>query len=451
MTLSAVEQYLLELINRARLDPLAEAGRYNIDLNASLPKGTLTESSKQVLAPNQILEDAASAHSLWMIQTDIFSHSGTNNSQPWDRAASKGYSYTTIGENIAWSGTTAASFDLVEAIESHHELLFRSAGHRKNLLSDSFREVGLGRETGDFSSNGVTYNASLLTQVFGTSGTKAFITGVAYSDNDQDKFYSVGEGVGGIGFSANGLTEATSAAGGYAIGLVKKADTLVTGFIGTKSFTVSVDLSDKNVKLDIVDGNTFATSGNIELVSGIHDAKLLGVEALSLTGSDFSNALLGNRGSNLINGMAGNDYLRGMGGKDRLEGSNGNDRLIGDSGRDALFGGNGDDQLFGGSGDDRLSGDAGNDILTGGSGADTFVFRPQGGADVILDFSLEQSDRLILSPNYWRGVEMTSSNVIDAHARIVDGDVLFDFGSLGSVRIDGVNSLAWLSSAVFLD
>ena len=36
MTLSAAEQYLLELINRARLNPAAEAARYGIDLNAGL-------------------------------------------------------------------------------------------------------------------------------------------------------------------------------------------------------------------------------------------------------------------------------------------------------------------------------------------------------------------------------------------------------------------------------
>ena len=32
MSLSAAEQYMLELINRARLDPIAEAQRYNLAL-----------------------------------------------------------------------------------------------------------------------------------------------------------------------------------------------------------------------------------------------------------------------------------------------------------------------------------------------------------------------------------------------------------------------------------
>jgi len=36
MTVSAAEQYLLEMINRARLDPQAEAERYGLSLNAGL-------------------------------------------------------------------------------------------------------------------------------------------------------------------------------------------------------------------------------------------------------------------------------------------------------------------------------------------------------------------------------------------------------------------------------
>jgi hypothetical protein len=43
MPLSAdAEQYLLELINEARLDPLAKAASLGIDLNQGLAPGTLT-------------------------------------------------------------------------------------------------------------------------------------------------------------------------------------------------------------------------------------------------------------------------------------------------------------------------------------------------------------------------------------------------------------------------
>ena len=41
MALTAAEQYLLELINRARLDPQAEADRYGVGLNSGLAGGRI--------------------------------------------------------------------------------------------------------------------------------------------------------------------------------------------------------------------------------------------------------------------------------------------------------------------------------------------------------------------------------------------------------------------------
>jgi serralysin len=45
---SASEQYMLELINRARLNPLGEANLFNLeDLNSELPANTISSDSKQ--------------------------------------------------------------------------------------------------------------------------------------------------------------------------------------------------------------------------------------------------------------------------------------------------------------------------------------------------------------------------------------------------------------------
>ena len=49
------EQYMLELINRARANPSAEASRYGIGLNDGLAAGTITTAAKQPLAPQQNL------------------------------------------------------------------------------------------------------------------------------------------------------------------------------------------------------------------------------------------------------------------------------------------------------------------------------------------------------------------------------------------------------------
>ena len=72
MPATAVEQMILELINRARLDPAAESARDGIDLNEGLPAGTISAASKQPLAMNETLLTIAFAHDQDMIAHDYF-------------------------------------------------------------------------------------------------------------------------------------------------------------------------------------------------------------------------------------------------------------------------------------------------------------------------------------------------------------------------------------------
>src|SRR5918997_526202 len=55
---TAYEQYFLELVNRARANPGAEASRLGIDLNQGLSAGTLSNTAKQPLAMNPLLSDS---------------------------------------------------------------------------------------------------------------------------------------------------------------------------------------------------------------------------------------------------------------------------------------------------------------------------------------------------------------------------------------------------------
>lgn len=152
MPITSAEQYLLELINRTRLDPLAEAARLGIDLNEGLAPGTLDGAARQPLAHDSLLADASQGHSDWMLANDIFSHTGAGGSDPGDRMRDAGYSFSGIwtwGENLAWYGTTGA-IDLAAAIDIHHNGLFLSSGHRLNTVHPDFREVGLAQVEGAF-------------------------------------------------------------------------------------------------------------------------------------------------------------------------------------------------------------------------------------------------------------------------------------------------------------
>lgn len=466
MAVSAAEQYLLELINRARLDPLAEAARYAVPLNDGLPAGSITGTARDVLAPNALLEQAAIAHSEWMLDTDTFSHTGVDASSPGDRIETAGYEFTgswSWRENLAWTGTTG-TLDLDAAIDAHHEGLYRSAGHRANTFADDIREIGVAQVAGVFTQSGTNFNASMTTLNFARSGTDHFLTGVAYTDSDVDSFYSIGEGQSGLVITADGETVQTASAGGYGLALTSDDNVGVTiSQSGGTLATLSVDLSDGNVKLDVItatdNSQSLALSGSATLIAGIPDATLLGVADLDLTGHAADNVLIGNAGRNALNGAGGDDVLSGGGGADRLDGGAGDDILHGGEGRDVrwdsldfatsastvnadrLDGGAGDDQLFGQSGRDMLSGDAGDDDLTGGGARDTFVF--DAGNDRILDFDdnvdMIHLDRAALG----LASTVTVADVV-ADGQIVDGNAIFDFGGGNSIQVNGVDDLGVL-------
>jgi serralysin len=145
---SAVEQYMLELINAER----AKVGA-------------------QPLAFNGYINDAADRHSQWMIDSESFSHTGAGGSNAATRMTSAGYKFTgswAWGENIAWR-SQAAPVGYQDEVNIMHKGLMNSAGHRANILNGNFREIGIGIEVGDFKG----YQSAVATQNFAKSGTSA--------------------------------------------------------------------------------------------------------------------------------------------------------------------------------------------------------------------------------------------------------------------------------------
>lgn len=380
MPLTQAEQLLVELINRARLDPLAEAARFDL---ADINRGqvvTITSDAKQVLAPNAALRIAAQGHSNWMLDADIFSHTGEDNSTATQRMVAAGYTLTppwSTGENISWTGTTAPTLNLDTAIVAQHRSLFLSDGHRANILNESFREIGVGQVLGAFTwaSNGVTYTASMVTENFAFTGTGTFLTGVAFQDIDNDRFFDSGEGRSDVEFRIGTNAVLTAAAGGYALAHTG-TNAVVEVEAAGQTTTVEVDFTRGNVKLDVILGGDGAgqslwSSQSTRILGGaITEIGLLGVGNLSLWGDDRANVLHGGSGNNSLWGEGGDDVIFGGRGNDMVRGGTGNDVLRGDDGNDTLAGNAGDDDLSGGDGNDTVYGGAGNDMLRGGSGND---------------------------------------------------------------------------------
>lgn len=338
------EQLLLELMNRARLDPAGEAARLGISLNAGLAAGTISTASKAALAPNNELVTAARAHSQHMINIDKFAHSDIGDGTPTSRMQAAGYTLTgswRTGENIAWVGTTGTA----NAIAFTNEIannLFLSAGHRVNTLNPLFREAGTGIVQGQYAINGTQYNAVMATENFGLSGTKIFVSGVAINDLDGDNFYDVGEARANVSVSVTtaGILDGkdiTEAAGGYSVAV--KAGTHVVTFSGgglAAPVSATVVGGSENVKVDLSGTNEILSSVTTTLGAGAKDLVLLGAVTANGFGNEAHNVIIGSKGANLLAGGAGNDTLLG---------GEGNDILRGDAGRDILIGGAGADQF----------------------------------------------------------------------------------------------------------
>lgn len=430
MALTAAEQYLLELINRARLDPAAEAARYGIDLNAGLAAGTISTASKQVLAPNALLENAAIGHSQWMLAADVFSHTGSGGSSPSQRATAAGYQWTNIGENLSWRGSSG-TIDLNGSINTHHQDLFLSAGHRANMLNNTYQQVGIAQERGLFNLSGRNYDSSMVTELFGKpAAPTAIVTGVIYNDSDKNGFYSIGEGVGGGTISAQDKSVTSAVAGGYALALTAASAVAVAGQLGTLSYSFTIGMANGNVKVDIVNQNTLLSSGAITLKLGLNNVSLLGNAGIAAVGNANDNVMTGNAGGNRMDGVAGRDVLRGM---------NGNDYLIGGLGNDTLLGGNGAD---------RIEGGAENDILSGSAGGDSFIFGNNFGRDTVTDFSQSAGDRLRFDDLIWGGAVLSAQQVVSQFAHVVAGTVVFEFSANEVITLTGVTSTANLADAL---
>jgi hypothetical protein len=336
MTLfSAFDQLLLELVNRARLDPLAEVKRVGIGLNDGLAAGTITAAAKQPLAANDLLVKAAEAHSLFMLNHDQFAHEGIGDGTPTSRMQAAGYTLTgswMTGENIAWSGTTGSLSELAFTRQLHDNLI-KSHDHRVNIMNGGFRELGTGVQQGQFTAQGTTYNAVMATEDFGLSGSKVFVTGVAITDANHNNFYDIGEGRSGIHVAvktgAATASSSTEPAGGYTV--ATSAGSHIVTFSGAglaSSVSAIVQAGSLNVKVDLEGASKIASSATTTLAAGAKDLVLLGVASINGTGNALGNTITGGTGNNVLNGAVGNDTLQGGPGKDTLTGGAGNDHFV---------------------------------------------------------------------------------------------------------------------------
>jgi uncharacterized protein YkwD len=282
---SPEQQYMLELINRARANADAEAVRLGIGTRQEGPPmigGQVwnIQNSTQPLSWNPLLYNCAQAHSKLLNDNDQFflpvSPHTFGGKNPNQRIADAGYSmaaYTgptnngsfpgpeNVAENVSIGSGPFTGANLVAAILGQHDGLFTDQtvpgrGHRSTTTLAFFREVGIGITAGTDNDQGQTWDSLYTVQNFGTqTNSTPFITGVVYQDTNGNGFYDPGEGIGNIRVDVPGSNffAITSSSGGYSVPVPGNGNYTATFSGGSINSQRPVTVSNSlNAKLDLV-------------------------------------------------------------------------------------------------------------------------------------------------------------------------------------------------------
>lgn len=411
---TADEQFMVELVNRARANPSAEAAMDHIDLNEGLPAGTISATPKQPIAINPFLVDSARGHSQFMIDNQVFQHNGPGTTDPGQRMAASGYAFgapSGWGENIAEEGEQGAMLNPDTATADEHQNLFIDSteagrGHRVNIEDPSFKEMGTGIVSGVFQG----FNTVMSTEDFAFTTGNSFLTGVAFTDSvNHDNFYEPGEGIGNVTVKATRVSDGavfsttTWAAGGYSLqlapgtynvtasggslnGVVNRSGVIIGAQNVEEDFTpaqaqpmfasvtngvLSVVGTEVNDVVSLTSASGMITVNEDGFSQQFVSAGLHGITIAGLAGNDSIIVGSGIVGVSIAGGQ-GADTLTGGGGNDTIQGGKGGDLIQGGGGNDSLQGGAGNDTIRGGQGNDTILAGLGANSLLGGAGDDTF-------------------------------------------------------------------------------
>ncbi len=232
--------------------------------------------------------------------------------------ASLTYSLGANVENLILTGTAA-----INGIgNSANNIL--TGNSAANLLNG-----GMGSDTmvGGFGDD--TYLVDVAGDVvteLANQGTDTVQAGVSYSlgANIEHLILTGETAINGNGNSLNNTITGNSAANSLDGGA--GADRLIGG-LGDDIYFVD-NAGDVVTELASQGTDTVNSSVTYSLAANVENLTLTGTGAISGTGNELNNIILGNAGANVLSGGAGRDFLTGGGGKDSLTGGSGADAFI---------------------------------------------------------------------------------------------------------------------------
>lgn len=262
---TAEETYSLELLNRFRIDPKAEAeliapggqkadgtrGGRGVDYKMFYTE-MLALTPAPPLVMNLNLLDAARKHSHYMIKNslthvEIAGKPGFVAANFAERCKLAGYEGGAMGENCfrdAGDPLHGHNGFIIDYGDGGEGGMQKGRGHRMNMIKASAREIGL---------SALPHGGKIsITHNFGSGKSARFAGGVVYRDKNKNNFYDIGEGVGGVKIaSLDGKQETlTWKSGGYALSLNEKGAIKLVATLGGLKFEGSFLAGGENIKFD---------------------------------------------------------------------------------------------------------------------------------------------------------------------------------------------------------
>ncbi|MCK0098425.1 CAP domain-containing protein [Qipengyuania sp. S6317L1] len=327
-TATDLEQYNLELINDARLDPMGNAARYISSYDPLTARFSNIQSALnffgvdaddllsgfEALVPtapvawNDNLALAARTHNGEMIAADEQSHRLPGEAGLGDRITAAGYTgWFTVAENVfAFTQDIMyghAGFMVDWGFEPNG--IQNPAGHRIAIMNPNYSEIGIGATPEN--NPGTDVGPLVVTQNFGNRGG-IFLLGVAYTDSDQDAFYTPGEGLGTLNVTVGGQQFTSGSAGGYNVELSQTSNVQVTfgGAATNQSASLTLTNVTQNVKADVVNGDTLRLSGSGH-VEGFANIVVISLAGLTVSSGEGAQTFLGHAGNDTFDGGSGID------------------------------------------------------------------------------------------------------------------------------------------------
>jgi hypothetical protein len=234
------ETQILEFINRFRADPAAEAARIapengpaaagifgNVDLKMFRDEMRALKPAPPLVFNLQLI-DAARKHSHYIILNSMTHDEtpgkpGFTGASPGDRLKAAGYPGGGFGENIfrdagnPWTSHVGFTVDGGAGPGGMQP----GRGHRANMISPGFREIGVGALPHD--------GRLAVTHDFSNRSAARLVGGVVYVDLDGNGSYDPGEGKGGVVIVAGDGSRCTTWASGAFTLELKSAGATVIG------------------------------------------------------------------------------------------------------------------------------------------------------------------------------------------------------------------------------